>query len=460
MSKRFRECSLDQPFLLPPALQDWLPQDHLARFIAEVTDRLDLREIYAAYERKDGRGLAAYHPLMLTRVLLYAYATGRASSRKIEQATHDDVAFRYLAADQHPDHDTIAQFRQQHLTALARLFVQALRLCQRAGLVKLANVAIDGTKIRASASTQHSQRYAQMKQEEQRLQHLVKQMLEQAAQVDEAEDQLHGKGHKGGPLPPELATVQQRIERLRQAQRELEEEAKQQAEQAEREQQPHVRRPGRPRKGEAAPQLDDMQRRSIRKRWKRALQRAQAPERNYNFTDPDSRVMRDNGTKAYVQGYNAQVGVDAETQVILAADVTQEVTDHHQLVPMVEQVRAMTEANPACITADAGYWSTEQLSDPLLTGIQLLIAPERSNPKGKRPRVSVLAVAMRDRLKQAANRKLYTMRQGSVEPVFGQIKQVRGFRQFLLRSWQQVRSEWQLICLTHNLLKLFRHAVA
>jgi len=319
MSKRFRECSLEQPFLLPPALQDWLPEDHLARFIAEVADTLDLTEIYAHYERKDGRGLAAYHPLMLTRVLLYAYATGRASSRKIEQATHEDIAFRYLAANQHPDHDTIAQFRQQHLEALGRLFVQALRLCQRAGLVKLANVAIDGTKIKANASTHHSQRYAQIKQEEEQLQRLVEQMLEQARSTDEEEDQRYGPGQKGGPLPPELATVQQRIERLRQAQRELEEEARQQVAQAP--QLPAGKR-GRPRKGQPPPPLDEVQRRSLRKRLRRLQQCAETPQRQYNFTDADSRVMRDNGSKAYVQGYNAQVGVDGETQVIVAADVT------------------------------------------------------------------------------------------------------------------------------------------
>lgn len=458
MSKRFRECSLEQPFLLPPALQDWLPEDHLARFLAEVADTLDLREIYARYERKDGRGQAAYHPLMLTRLLLYAYATGRASSRKIEQATYDDLAFRYLAANQHPDHDTIAQFRQEHLAALAGLFVQALRLCQRAGLVKLANVAIDGTKIQANASAHRSQRYAQMKQEEAQLQQLVQEMLDKAQRTDEEEDQRYGRGQKGGALPAELATVQQRIARLRQAQRELEEEARQQAEAAERER-PPARRPGRPRQDEAPALLDGEQRRTLRKRLRRLRQRVQAPQRHYNFTDPDSRVMRDNGTRSYVQAYNAQVGVDAETQVIVAADVTQDVTDHYQLVPMVEQVRAATEALPSCVTADAGYWCGAQLLDPRLAGTSLLVAPERSDSR-KRPRVSALAVAMRDRLQEAANRKLYAMRQTSVEPVFGQIKQLRGFRQFLLRGCQNVRAEWRLICLTHNLLKLFRHATA
>jgi transposase len=456
MSKRFRECSLEQPFLLPPVLQEWLPEDHLARFVAEVADALDLRKIYAAYERKDGRGLAAYHPLMLTRVLLYAYATGRASSRKIEQATYDDIAFRYLAANQHPDHDTIAQFRQQHLEALAELFVQALRLCQRAGLVKLANVAIDGTKIKANASTHRSHRHAQMKQEEEQLRKQVERMLEEAQRADEEEDRRHGPGNKGGPLPAELATVQQRIERLREAQRELEEEARSQAEQAERESAPYARRRGRPRKDDPPVRADADHRRTLRKRAQRMLRQASHPQRQYNFTDPDSRVMLDNGAKAYVQAYNAQVGVDAETHVIVAADVTQQVTDQNQLAPMARQVRTMTEQTPACITADAGYWNGAQLADPGLAGIELLIAPERTKPTGIRPRVSALALAMRERLKQTRSRKLYAMRQASVEPVLGQIKQIRGFRQFLLRGWKKVRAEWRLICLTHNLLKLYR----
>src|SRR5208282_3667335 len=207
MSKRFRDCNLDQLFLLPVSFHAWLPDDHLARFIADLMPELNLSAFYAAYEG-DGRGLSAYDPLMMTRLLLYGYSIGVTSSRRIEKATYDDLAFRYLAANQHPDHDTIAQFRQQHVEALARLFVQALRLCQRAGLVKLANVAIDGTKIRANASTGRSQRYAQMKQEEQHLQRVVEQMLEQARRTDEDEDQRYGSGQKGGALPPELATVE------------------------------------------------------------------------------------------------------------------------------------------------------------------------------------------------------------------------------------------------------------
>jgi transposase len=295
MNKQFRPCSLDQLFLLPPSLQDWLPEDHLARFIAEITEALDLSEIYAYYERNDGRGLAAYHPLLLTRLLLYAYATGRTSSRRIEQGTYDDLALRYLAADQHPDHDTIACFRQQHLEALARLFVQALRLCQRAGLVKLGHVAMDGTKVRANASAHRSLRYRQLGEEEQRRQQIVTRLLAEATRVDKEEDQGHGHGQKDQALPPELASAQNRLERIRQARRELEEEARAQAEEAQHRQAPYARRRGRPRKEDPPVELDTTQRRALRKRWRRAQQCVAEPQRHYNFTDPESRLCGTTG---------------------------------------------------------------------------------------------------------------------------------------------------------------------
>jgi transposase len=455
MNKRFRPCSLDQRFLLPPSLQDWLPEDHLARFVAEITETLDLSEIYAHYERSDGRGLAAYHPLLLTRLLLYAYATGRTSSRRIEQGTYDDLAFRYLAADQHPDHDTIASFRQQHLEALARLFVQALRLCQRAGLVRLGHLAIDGTKVRANASTHRSLRHVQLREEEQRWEQIVTRLLAEAARVDEEEDRRYGEGQNGEGLPPELASAKSRLERIRHAQRELEEEARAEAEEAERKQRPYARRRGRPRQGDPPVQLDATRRRALRKRWRRAQQRLAEPQRHYNFTDPESRMMYDNGLGTCVQGYNAQLAVDAEAQVIVAAEVTQDVTDHYQLLPLVEQARVMTGESPACVTADAGYWHTAHLLDARLGGIRVLVPPD-SKHKKNRQRGNELAHAMRQKLAQPPNRALYGTRQTTVEPVIAQIKEGRGFRRFRLRGHLRVQAEWRLICLTHNLLKLFR----
>jgi transposase len=262
---------------MAPSLQDWLPEDHLARFVAEVAEGLDLSAIYRVYERGDGRGLAAYHPLMLTRLLVYGYATGLTSSRRIQQATYDDVAFRYLAADQHPDHDTIAHFRQQHLDALGNVFVDVLRLCQRAGLIKLGHVAIDGTKLKANASKHQSMRYEKLSEQEQRLTKLVEDLLAEAERVDQEEDLRYGKGQREHALPPELATSAARLERLRQAKRELEEEARQAAEAAQREAQPHKRRAGRPNKNDPPAELDEAQRRVLNRRAKRAAQRAETP---------------------------------------------------------------------------------------------------------------------------------------------------------------------------------------
>jgi len=460
MSKRFRECSLDQPFLLAPSLQDWLPEDHLGRFIAEVSETLDLSEIYAQYERKDGRGLAAYHPLMLTRVLLYGYATGRTSSRRIEKATQDDVAFRYLAADQHPDHDTIAQFRQQHLEALARLFAQALRLCQRAGLVKLGTVAIDGTKLQANASAAHSMRYQQMDEQERRLRAIADELLREAERVDAEEDAKWGKGRRGDELPPELATAAGRLEKIRQAKRELEQEAQQQLEQAAQQHKPGKR--GRPRKGEQRPEASPQQREKNKARYYRALREAKLPTRHYNFTDPDSRMVYDNGAKTVVQGYNAQLAVDGYAQVVLAAEITQDSNDRKQMLPMAAAVQAALGQAPEVLLADAGYWDTVSLQDPALHPMTVLISPDgRGGAGGSRLRPDhALAARMRVAIATTAGRALYRTRKTIVEPVIGYIKHQRGFRRFALRGLRKVQAEWKLICLTHNLLKLHRYQTA
>src|SRR5216683_909281 len=405
MSKRFRVCSLDQEFLLPPSLQDWLPQDHLARFIADVVNELDLSAIYAEYERKDGRGLSAYHPLLMTRLLLYGYCIGITSSRKIEKATYDNVAFRYLSADQHPDHDTLASFRQEHLNALASLFVQALQLCQKAGLVKLGNVAIDGTKIKANASTHRSVDYQKISEREQQL---------QAA---------------NDTLP--------------------------------------VRKAGRPGKAEqtSEPPKNPRQREKEKKQRQRARKNAAAPGRQYNFVDPDSRVMRDNGQKCFVQAYNAQIAVDAHAQVIVAAELTQQTVDRQQLLPLVKSVCSNAQATPRTITADAGYWDTMSLLDPSMKGIEVLVSPD-SNPQppgaplpASAPR-NEEAIRMRTVLASEEGKARYALRKSTVEPVFGQIKEARGIRRFRLRGVLKVTSEWKLICATHNLLKLFRHRTA
>lgn len=465
MNKRFRVCDLNQPLLIPPSLQDWLPENHLARFIADVSEQLDLSDIYGEYERNDGRGLSAYHPLLLTRLLVYGYSIGMTSSRAIEKATYDNIAFRYLAADQHPDHDTIAAFRQEHLGALAGLFVQALRLCQKAGLVKLGNVALDGTKMKANASTRRSVAYKKLSEGEQFWHSVVEGLLQQAQQTDEEEDRRFGPGQPADPLPDELASAKSRLERIRQAKAELEREAREQLQAAAQDYIPRKR--GRPRKEEQQTQSarSRQQRKGDRKRFRRAEQNAVEPSRQYNFVDPDSRVLRDSSTKSFVQGYNAQAGVDSHAQVIVAAEVTQQPTDRRQLLPMVNSVRTATESTPEVVTADAGYWDTESLQDPSLEGIQVLVSPDATPQPSTAPLPANAprneeAARMREVLASPAGKALYIQRKATVEAVFGQIKEARGIRRFRLRGLQRVRCEWKLICATHNLLKLFRHQLS
>ncbi len=448
---------------MPPSLEDWLAENHLARFIAEVANELDLTAIYHEYERKDGRGLSAYHPLLLTRLLLYGYATGITSSRRIEKACCDDVAFRYLAANQHPDHDTIANFRRQHLDRLASLFVQALHLCQKAGLVKLGNVAIDGTKMMANASARRSVPYQKLKEREQYWKETVDRLLAEAQHTDQQEDEQWGKGAPSD-LPPELAHAKDRLERLRRAKDELEREAKQQLEAALKVYTPG-KRGGRSKQSPLQLPVDKQERAKAKLQLRRARDNAKHPRRQYNFVDPDSRVMRDSARKSFTQAYNAQIAVDGQAQVIVAAELTQETTDRRQLLPMVDALRQATSAAPKTITADAGYWDTLSLRDPSLKEIQMLVSPD-SKPQLPDAEVAPSvphnkeARAMRELLTSETGKTLYAMRKAIVEPVFGQIKEARGIRRFRFRGLKRVSGEWKLICATHNLLKLFRYRQA
>jgi transposase len=464
MSKQFRDCNLNQLLLLPASLQDWLPEGHLARFVAEVVETLDLSGIYARYEERDGRGLAAYDPRMMVPLLIYGYCRGVASSRRIERATYEDVAFRYLAADQHPDHTTLADFRKEHLAELSQLFVQVLKLCQRAGLVKLGHVALDGTKVKANASKHKAMSYARMGEAEKKLEAEVQALLAEAARVDAEEDGKYGKGNRGDELPEELARREKRLEKIREAKSALEQEAKERAEKQ---------------KAEVEEKLKERERQEQERGRKFGGRPPQAPNpekakpeptAQRNFTDPDSRIMKDGATKEFVQAYNAQAVVDDQAQVIVAASVTQEATDQQQLVPMLEQVEVMTGSKPQQATADAGYFSEQSVRDQKLEGINLWVTPDRQKhgeempvatgpPTGSRPGQSPTpsaAQAMRHKLQTPEGRAIYKMRKAVVEPVFGQIKQERGFRRFLLRGLAKVQAEWKLICATHNLLKLFR----
>lgn len=458
MGKSFRSDDLNQSLLLPPSLHDWLPENHLARFLADVVEALDLSAIYSSYNEKDGRGQSAYAPTMMLRVLLYGYATGTYSSRKVQAKTYEDVAFRYLSADEHPDHSTLAEFRKRHLQALAGLFMQALLLCAKAGLVKLGHVAIDGTKIKANASKHKAMSYDRMGETERRLKREIDALLQQAADVDAAEDALYGKDKRGDELPEELARREGRLKKIAQAKAELEQEAREKAERerAEAEAKLAARREQETRTGNKTPGRGP--------RVPAPEQAQPAAKAQRNFTDPESRIMPDGANKgSFLQGYNAQAAVDATAQIIVAAEVTQQANDSRQLLPMLDGVRKNMGRKPEAVSADAGYWSETNVTAESVAGIDLHIATGRiqhgeivATASGPPPEQATAKERMRHKLRTEAGRSIYKMRKAIVEPVFGQIKERRGFRRFSLRGLANVRSEWKLVCLTNNLLKLFR----
>lgn len=456
--KTFRSYDPNQAFLLPPDLRSWLPEGHLALFISDVVDALDLSKIYQSYEGKDGRGQPPYHPQMMVKLLIYAYCIGKPSSRKIEKATWEDVAFRVLSADQHPDHDSLAAFRKRHLVGLSHLFLQVLQLCKEAGLVKLGHMSLDGTKVKGNASKHKAMSYDRMGKAEKQLEEEIKDLIDRAEETDRVEDERYGKGKRGDELPKELARRESRLKKIREAKKALEAEAKEKAKQ---------------RAEEARAKIEERERQE-KETGKKARGRAPKipnpaeaqPEAKAqkNFTDPDSRIMKDGATKSFEQAYNAQAVVDKKAQIIVASGVTQEANDKQQLLPMLEMVKKNIGCLPEKISADAGYFSEKNLKGDLLKETDPYIPPGRTkhdrNPEGKealkKPTDSSEASRMKEKLKTPEGKAIYKMRKAIVEPVFGQIKEARGFRRFSFRGMANVMAEWDLICLTHNLLKLFR----
>jgi transposase len=454
--KTFKPYTPDQLLLLPPALQDWLPEGHLALFISDVVDHaLDLTPILATYATGDGRGQPPYHPALMVKLLVYAYCTGKPSSRRIEKATSEEIPYRVLAANQHPDHDSIAAFRQQHLAALAGLFTQVLALCRTAGLVRLGHVALDGTKVLANASKHKAMSYGRMGEAERKLAAEVAALLAQAQQVDAAEDAQYGQGRRGDDLPAELTRRESRLAKIREAKAALEAEARAEAAEAAAaaqaklaERQRQAEATGRKPKGRP-PQVPD------------PAQAAPVSKAQRNFTDPESRIMKDGATKGFVQAYNAQAAVDGAAQIIVAAAVTQAANDKEQLVPMLTEVVANCGAAPTVASADSGYFSAAAVTAPALAAIDLYVPPDRQQHgdapvPAPLPDDGTVIGAMRAKVRGLAGHALYALRKAIVEPVFGQIKAARGFRRFSVRGLVKVRAEWLLICLTHNLLKLFR----
>jgi transposase len=446
----FRPYSPEQLLLLPPDMARWLPEDHLVYFIRDVERQLDLSGIYGSYDGTQG-GNPAYDPGMMTTLLIYAYCVGVVSSRKIERATYESIPFRVLTADQHPDHDTIAEFRRRHLEALAVLFVQVLRLCRKAGLVKLGHVSLDGTKVRANASKHKAMSYGRMEKSVVELEGEVKRLLAEAEGTDTAEDNRYGRGRQDEALPEELRFKQSRLAKIKEAKEALEQEAREGAE---------AQRLEQAKKREDRDASGDHRGRPPKVPSEKPEGKAQR-----NFTDPDSRIMKDGATKAFEQCYNCQAAVDGDSQVIVATRVSQETNDKKELKPVVETLKKNLDgAKPRQLTTDNGYFSEnnvtylaeEQIDGYLATGRikhgdQLPVAP-----RGRIPKEASIKERMARKLRTVKGRAIYAKRKEVSEPVFGQIKHVRGFRQFLLRGVDRVCGEWDLICLGHNVLKLFR----
>lgn len=455
MSKTFRAYDVDQLLLLPPDMRRWLQEDHLALYVSDVVDSLDLSGIMNVYEQGDGRGRPPYHPAMMVKLLVYGYCIGKMSSRKMEQATYDDIAFRVLSCNQQPDHDSIAAFRKRHLSELAKLFVQVLEMCQRAGLVKLGHVAIDGTKIKANASKYQSMSYQAMTEAERKLAAEVERLLTEAQRIDDEEDKVYGKGRRGNELPEELRHRETRLARIRELKQEMERDARKAAEKvaaatveknSKREQK--AKETGKKPPGSLAKVIDPNE-------------AVPAPKSKRNFTDTESRMMKDHATSTYLQGYNAQIGVDAHAQIIVAATVVQAGNDQQQLVPVLTKVKENVGRMPEKVSADAGYFSTAAVTHEAFSGIDLHVPPNEREPTDYEcEETHVEAVRVQDRmwekLRSEEGRAVFSRRKVIVEPVFAQLKHVRGFRQFLLRGLAQVEAEWLLMCMTHNLMKLFR----
>jgi len=431
MGKSYRPYYPDEELLLPPSLRDWLPENHLAYFVGDVVDALDLTAMDAVYGTEK-RGQPPYDPLMMTKILVYGYCVGVFSSRRIERRLVEDIAFRVLAAGNQPNFRTISDFRKIHLKTLEGLFEQVLKIALEAGAMKVGRVAVDGTKVKANASKHKAMSYDRMKEKEAQLKAEVKDLLAQAAAADAEEDALYGKDHRGDELPEELQRRESRLKKIREAKKAVEARAKEKA---------------------ASEGADPKQARPKDKD-------------QYNFTDPESRIMK--GGDGFVQAYNAQAAVEADFQLIVGQTVTAAANDKEQLLPMLDQVELQSGQRPSEVLADSGYCSEQNLEQMEMANaghqVNGYIATSRQKhgehrnpcPRGPLPKTATRVERMRRKLKTKAGKVIYAARKTIVEPVFGQIKQARGFRQFLLRGITKVRAEWSLVCLTHNILKLYR----
>jgi transposase len=463
MPQNFLACDREQTFLMPPDVREWLPEGHLAWFVLDAVGEMNLAAFYAAY-RADGHGRAAYEPAMMVALLLYAYARGLRSSRAIERACEEDVAFRVIAAHQRPDHATLARFVERHETAVAGLFGEVLTLCAQAGLARVGVVAIDGTKLSANASRDASVDYDR----------IAREIVQDARATDAAEDEQFGEA-RGDELPPELATAQGRRGWLREAKRRLDEQRAEEARPVPRSRPARLKEAKRRleeelwtecRANEAYEAYRARGRMKDGRRFGRPPDPYRPPETpagKINLSDPDSRLVK--GVRGHVQGYNAQA-TTTEDQIVIAAEVTVDTGDFGHLEPMVTAARdelhgAGVNDTPEVVLADAGYWHREQMDRIVSVGIQVLIPPDSGTRKGTRPGWDGGAYAfMRRVLSTDHGAGLYARRKQMIEPVFGDTKFNRGIDRFHRRGRAAARAEWRLITATHNLLKLWRHTTA
>jgi len=434
MSKVFRPWKTDEVWLLPPSVADFVPAGHPAHLIRDlVSEELDLSAIMGAYT--EVRGYPPYHPAMMVALLLYAYRGGVYSSRRIARACQERLDFQAVTALNQPDFRTISEFRRRHLAALGDLFVQVLALCRKAGLVGLDHVAVDGTKIKANASKHKAMSYARMVTAEAALAREVAEWLARAQAEDAAEDAEHGSTRRGDEPPDWMRDKRKRLARIRAAKAELEAEARQ----AEASRPP----PGSDPEGNPRPRPG---------RTPKHPPGQPEPKSQRNFTDPESRIMK--GRDGFVQAYNAQAAVDADAQIIMAHRLTNNGSDQDALLALLDAVAENTGEMPDEVSADNGFCSEANLDGLIARTVRGYVAAGRASQPAGGKKGGPLVQAMRARLRQGGHRSRYRMRKFTVEPVFGHIKQARGFRQFLLRGIDKVRCEWAMICTAHNLAKL------
>lgn len=449
MGKTYRHSNTpDQMVLFPQDVREWLPAGHLAYFISDTVDQLDISRIERVYEG-DLRGYPPYHPRMMLKLLIYGYCTGVRSSRKIARKVEEDIAFRVLAGGQFPKFRAIADFRKRHLSVFKELFLQVLRICQASGLTQLGNVALDGTKLKANASKHKAMSYGRMKEEEKRLRKEIDSLVAEAQRLDLEEDRRLGSKRRGDEIPAELQLREERLKRIQAAKQALEEEAKQ------------AKKPPEDNDGSNPPGGSGSGHSASNQPEPVPPDKAQR-----NFTDPESKIMPYDGT--FIQGYNAQAVVDSAHQIIVAHDVVNTSSDKPQLVPMIDQAIKNLCQKPRGVCADAGYFTKPNIEFLRHDRhIAAYIPPNRQRhhgpPAAVRGPISPdmsLADRMRRWLSTKRGREQYALRKVTVEPVFGQIKRCMGFTQFSMRGQEKSRAEWALVCLCHNVLKLYRYGPA